>query len=108
MKILHGSVRSAVRVHVDDKNASPEKPMGHEYVEHLGYYDEHGDSTFSVDPNGELYIYGDPSKPGHHSYGRNAWLWVGDEQNNSVFNTAHEEANPKAPDARHRVPVRGH
>lgn len=105
MKILHGSVRSAVRVHVDDENATPDNPMGHEYVQHFGFYDEHGDATFSIDPDGKLYIYGDPSKPAHHSYGRNTWLWVGDEQNNSVFNCAHDDARPTHVDPRYRTPI---
>lgn len=96
MKILHGSVRSAVRVKVDDANATPENSRGYipvtegERIAGHGYYQEHGDATFGVDPDGTLYVYGDPSKPAHHSYGRNAWLWVGDENNNSVFNAAHD------------------
>lgn len=106
MKILHGSIRSAVRVKVDDANATPEQPMGAEYVKGHGFYEEHGDSTFSVDPDGTLYLRGDPSKPAHHSYGRNAWLWVGDEQNNSVFNTAHDDAHPASEDPRERTPDR--
>jgi hypothetical protein len=103
MKILHGHVGSDIRVHVDDKNATPETPMGLtteriptpvgiEYVEDFGWFASHGDSSFAVDPDGTLYVYGDMSKPAHHSYGRNAWLWVGDENNNGAFNTAHDPA----------------
>jgi hypothetical protein len=108
MKILHGSVRSNVRVKVDPTNAPPASPPGpqREHVPHHGEYEDHGDATFSVDPDGTLYIYGDPSKPAHHSYGRNAWLWVGDEQNNSVFNCAHVDARPDHVDPRLRVPAR--
>lgn len=111
MKILHGSVRSAVRVKVDDENATPENSMGYIHVterEHVaghGFFQEHGDATFSVDPDGTLYIAGDPRKPAHHSYGRNAWLWVGDENNNSVFNTAHEDACPEHSDPALRTPL---
>ena len=106
MKILHGSIRSAVRVKVDDANATPERTFGYEYVQHHGYFEEHGDSSFSIDPDGTLYIYGDMSKASHDSYGRNAWLWVGDENNNAVFNCAHSDAHPEADEANDRVPVR--
>jgi hypothetical protein len=112
MKILHGSVRTAVRVKVDDANATPENSMGYipvsdrELVGGHGYYQEHGDATFSIDPDGTLYISGDPSKSAHHSYGRCAWLWVGDENNNSVFNCAHDDAEPMDPDPGQRVPQR--
>lgn len=106
MRILHGHVRSAVRVKVDDANATPDRPMGAEYIEGHGFYQEHGDATFSVDPDGTLYIYGDPSKAAHHSYGRNCWLWVGDENNNSIFNTGHDDAHPSAYSPELRVPQR--
>ena len=66
MKILHGHVGTEVRVHVDDANAIPQKPPR----EDGEAYDSYGDSTFSIDPDGTLYIYGDRSKPAHHSYGR--------------------------------------
>jgi hypothetical protein len=85
MKILHGHVGTEVRVHVDDANAIPQKPPR----EDGEAYDSYGDSTFSIDPDGTLYIYGDRSKPAHHSYGRHAWLWVGDELAYGAFNTAH-------------------
>lgn len=90
MKILHGSIRTTVSVRVEMADASPPSEAGdpeREIVEGHGYYERHGDATFSVDPDGTLYLYGDPSKPAHHSYGRDAWLWVGDENNNSAFNT---------------------
>jgi hypothetical protein len=89
MKILHGHVGTDVRVHVDDENATPEHPMGYEYVEGFGYFVTFGDSTFSIDPDGTLYIYGDRGKPAHHVYPPDGWLWVGDEMDNGAFNTAH-------------------
>jgi hypothetical protein len=97
MRILHGHVRSAVRVKVYDEHMTPDEPMGAEYVQDHGFYEEHGDASFSVDPDGTLYIYGDPSKAAHHSYGQNCWLWVGDENNNSAFNTVHETPSPQEP-----------
>lgn len=89
MKILHGHIRTSVRVRVDDQNATPENPMGHEYVQGHGFYDEFADSTFSIDPDGTLYLYRDRSNPGHASYGSAAWFWVTDENDNSAFNTLH-------------------
>ena len=86
MKILHGHVGTNVRVQVD---ANPENCEAYEHVEGHGYFANHGDSTFSVDPDATLYIYGDRSKPAHHSYKPDAWLWVGDEMDNGAFNTAH-------------------
>jgi len=90
MKVLHGSVRTEVKVKVDGENIDHD-----EYLPDHGFFAKHGDATFSVDPDGALHIYGDPSKPAHHSYGRNCWLWVGDENNTSVFNTAHDEHRPE-------------
>lgn len=86
MKILHGHVGSQISVRVLDPAATPEDPKGLEYVPDHGFYARHGDSSFSVDLTGTLYIYGDPSKPAHHSYGRENWWWVGDENGNSAFN----------------------
>jgi hypothetical protein len=92
MKILHGHVGTEVSVHVLDENATPENPMGYDYSPHTNqFYARHGDSSFSVDPDATLYVYGDRSKPAHHSYGRNAWAWVGDENGNGVFNAASKE-----------------
>jgi hypothetical protein len=88
MKILHGHVGTCVRVQVSDNNAVNERAAGLESG-NLGTFDEYGDSTFSIDPDGTLYIYGDRSKPAHHSYKPDAWLWVGDEMDNGAFNTAH-------------------
>lgn len=112
MKILHGHVRTNVRVEVDDQNATPENSLGYipvgpgEEVSGHGFYQEHGDSTFTIEPDGTLYLSRDPSKPAFASYGRGAWLWVGDEHGNSVFNTAHPEADPAAEIAQERVPQR--
>lgn len=110
MKILHGSVRSAVRVKVDDENASPENSMGYipvtegEHVAGHGYFQEFSDATFTVDPDGTLYLYRDRRRAAFQSFGRNAWLWVGDELDNSAFNTAHDEACPGHPDPARRTP----
>ncbi|MHB8490614.1 MAG: hypothetical protein ACYDA6_00145 [Solirubrobacteraceae bacterium] len=100
MKILHGHVGSEISVRVLDENATPENPMGYEYVEGHGFYARHGDSSFAVEPNGTLYVYGDPSKPAHHSYGRHAWAWVGDENGNGAFNISlpHSIHGPEVPD----------
>ena len=106
MKILHGHVRTNVRVNVDDANATPDEPMGMEYVEGHGYFRDHQDSTLSIDPDGTLYVYGDPHKEAHDSYGRNCWLAVTDEHGTCVFNTAHDEADPKNPDPQLRTPRR--
>ena len=95
MKILHGHVGTEVRVRVIDENATVENPRGYEVAEHVepdgcpGFYATHGDSTFSVDPDGTLYVSGDMSKPAHHTYGCDTWYWVGDENNNGAFNTLH-------------------
>lgn len=96
MRTIHGDIRSTVRVNVDDHNATPEtaETFGYEYVPGFGYFSEHEDSTFSIDPDGTLQIYGDMSEPAHDRYGRNTWLHVTDEHNNGVFNTAHTEARP--------------
>ena len=94
MKILHGHVGTDVRVRVEAPN--PENYGAHEYTVEgpvgstpQGFYAQYGDSTFSIDPDGTLYIYGDRSKPAHHVYPPDGWLWVGDEMDNGAFNTAH-------------------
>ena len=59
MKILHGSIRTQVSVKVEMTNASPPSEAGYperEIVENHGYYERHGDATFSVDADGTLYI----------------------------------------------------
>lgn len=89
MKILHGSIRTNVRVKVDPLTYSA--PGLIEKVPDHGHYQEHGDATFSVDPDGSLYIYGDPAKPAHHAYTRHQWLWVGNENSTSVYNTAYDD-----------------
>ena len=89
MKILHGHVGTDVRVHVTQDEAPNQEGPPVEYVKGFGYFLTFGDSTFSIDPDGTLYIYGDRSKPAHHSYKPDEWLWVGDEMDNGAFNTAH-------------------
>jgi hypothetical protein len=91
MKILHGHVGTNVRVQIGCTavELTPDNPRGYEYVEGHGFYGTFGDSTFSIDPDGTLYIYGDRSKPAHHIYPPDGWLWVGDEMDNGAFNTAH-------------------
>ena len=87
MKILHGHVGSEISVRVLDPAATPEDPLGYEFVPDHGFFARHGDSSFAVDPDGTLYVYGDMSKPPHHSYRPQEWAWVGDENNNGAFNT---------------------
>jgi hypothetical protein len=90
MKILHGHVGTDVRVQVDDNvTTNDESGRGLKWVHGFGYFAEYGDSTFSIEPDGTLHIYGDRSKPAHHSYKPDEWLWVGDEMDNGAFNTAH-------------------
>ena len=91
MKILHGHVGTDVRVLIccTAVELTPDNPRGYEYVEGYGFYGTFGDSTFSIELDGTLYIYGDRGKPAHHVYPPDGWLWVGDEMDNGAFNTAH-------------------
>lgn len=92
MKILHGSIRSQVSVSVTSITFPvPRDAVKTESVEGHGLYQRHGDSTFSVDPDGTLYIYGDRRTAAHHTYEPDKWLWVGDECDNTVFNTLMEQ-----------------